>query len=593
MGRKRKRAGDNEAGSSGPAAAALSAIALAAAIGCALQAMRAPKAAAEAEWQSFQSLPKPRSEMVKLGEQAIEHLEACVIICALSLPIPERCIHAVYMCGVRSDVRWRHAGIRLDPTHAGCAFERAKALMHIGGPETRRALALFQSVDLLNPELYPVQAMETLWFTAAAAEKCGERGQQQAAYEQILAIANGSGSSKLGPRGFRGVPNAWSGIAGIRLAEGDLVGATEAVAAGIKAASKLRPKYITEGTQPQDEMSKRGHMILMSALPELYEIEGRITAQHAGVGTLQAVQAAKEAYYKTVTEIFPKWPRQDQATAALNFGLALASMRLATDPPLATPEPTINESAYTGGWGEVVVERDAGASCQIDVVTCVNDKEEFLRRYVDGNRPVLLRGFLHSTPECAAVTENSEMWPWPVLETWRRDKLYETHGHVTVPERRSSQIAQEYQAARGSRIVANETSLSAFMDEMQLHRNNHRRADGDTARDPPYLFEPVLLPNTRGKEYPTVLPLFDDRARYASFDDKHTRANQMFIGARNSVRCSVSCASHMSWELQDSCCIIRSLADWCRCAVHETRVWDGTSIRKHITHWSTELDTGS
>eukprot|EP01046_Picozoa_sp_COSAG06_P024790 COSAG06_NODE_2043_length_7761_cov_6.844166_2_plen_427_part_00 len=410
--------------------------------------------------------------------------------------------------------------------------------MHTGGSETRRALALLQSVDLLSPEIESAQAMETLWFMAAAAEKCGERGQQQAAYEQIIALANGSGRSKLAPRGFRGVPNAWSGIAGIHLAEGDLVSAAEAVAAGIKAASELRPKYIAEGTHPQDEMSKRGHMVLMSALPELYEIEGRITAQHVGVGTFQAVQAAKEAYYKTVTEIFPKWPRQDQATAALNFGLALASMRLALDPPLATPEPTVNESAYTGGWGEVVVERDAGASCQIDVVTCVNTKEEFLRRYVDGNRPVLLRGFLHNTPECAALTdaESSQMWPWPVLETWRRDKLYETHGHLTVLERRSSQIVQEYEAARGSGIVANETSLSAFMDEMQLHRNNHR-ANGDTARDPPYLFEPVLLPNTRGKEYPTVLPLFDDRTRYASFDDKHTRANQIFIGAKNSVRC--------------------------------------------------------
>eukprot|EP01043_Picozoa_sp_COSAG02_P062447 COSAG02_NODE_8618_length_2503_cov_1.541181_1_plen_384_part_01 len=384
--------------------------------------------------------------------------------------------------------------------------------MHIGGPETRRALALFQSVDLLNPEVDSVQAMETLWYTAGAAEKCGERGQQQAIYEQILAVANGSGRSKLAPR-----PNAWSGIAGIRLAEGDLVGATEAVEAGIQAASKLRPKYIAEGTRPQDEMSKRGHMVLMSALPELYEIEGRITAQHVGVGTSQAVQAAKEAYYKTVTKIFPQWPRQDQATAALNFGLALASMRLAIHPPVATPEPTINESADTGGWGEVVVERDVGASCQIDVVTCVNNKEEFLRRYVDGNRPVLLRGFLHNTPQCAALAdvESSKMWPWPVLETWRRDKLYKTHGHVTVPKRRSSQVAPEFQAAMGSRIAANETLLSEFMDEMQLHSNNHRRANEDTTRDPPYLFEPVLLPNTRGKEYPTVLPLFDDRARYA------------------------------------------------------------------------------
>ena len=386
-----------------------------------------------------------------------------------------------------------------------------------------------------------VRAMETLWFTSTAAEKCGDRAKQQAVLEKIIAIVeydSRDGSSRV-PRGFRGVPNAWSGIAAIRLAAQDLAGASKAVAAGIEAASKLRPRYIADNKQPQDAMSKHDHglVVLMSALPQLYELEGLIAAaEKSRVGALQAVQAAKETYYETVTKVFPKWPRRDQATAALQFGLMLASLRFAADRPLPTPEPIVNASHDTGGWGEMVVQRDTGASCEIDVVTCVDDKEEFLRRYVDGNRPVLLRGFLHNAPKCAGIpkTESHELWPWPVLETWKRDMLYKTHGHLTVPMRRSSQTANNYKNYDkndlGSGVAANLTLLSAFMDEIQSHsgvRSVHS--------DPPYLFEPVVLPNTRGTEYSTVLPLFDDKDRFASFDVTKTTANQIFIGAQNSV----------------------------------------------------------
>ena len=52
------------------------------------------------------------------------------------------------------------------------------------------------------------------------------------------------------------------------------------------------------------------------------------------------------------------------------------------------------------------------------------------------------------------------------------------------------------------------------------------------AADPLYLFEPVVLPETRGQEYPTLLPLFDDLQRFASFDLRES-ANQIFLGAAN------------------------------------------------------------
>jgi len=65
-----------------------------------------------------------------------------------------------------------------------------------------------------------------------------------------------------------------------------------------------------------------------------------------------------------------------------------------------TAEPAVDPAADTGGWGESITERPPDASCEIDVVECVEDKEAFLQRYVDGNRPVLLRGFLHGEAQC-------------------------------------------------------------------------------------------------------------------------------------------------------------------------------------------------
>ena len=92
-----------------------------------------------------------------------------------------------------------------------------------------------------------------------------------------------------------------------------------------------------------------------------------------------------------------------------------------------TAEPAVDPAADTGGWGESITERPADASCEIDVVECVEDKEAFLQRYVDGNRPVLLRGFLHGEARCTGGSvaggdgdESASDWPptfWPHSNT--------------------------------------------------------------------------------------------------------------------------------------------------------------------------------
>jgi hypothetical protein len=92
--------------------------------------------------------------------------------------------------------------------------------------------------------------------------------------------------------------------------------------------------------------------------------------------------------------------------------------RQAAQPALMTAEPAVDPAADTGGWGESITERPADANCEIDVVECVEDKEAFLQRYVDGNRPVLLRGFLHGEARCTGGSvvggdgnESASDWP--------------------------------------------------------------------------------------------------------------------------------------------------------------------------------------
>lgn len=161
-------------------------------------------------------------------------------------------------------------------------------------------------------------------------------------------------------------------------------------------------------------------------------------------------------------------------------------------------------AARTGGWHT--------DSCGIDVVACVKDKEAFLKRYVDGNRPVLLRGFLQNERRCAGAerweNDNSEKraaWPWPAMRTWTRESLLGKHGALAVPARRSSQTANEYSKALGSGIAANKTTLADYMYVADMQRSAVAK---DT--DPPYLFEPVVLPETRGTDYDILAALFDD-----------------------------------------------------------------------------------
>jgi hypothetical protein len=44
--------------------------------------------------------------------------------------------------------------------------------------------------------------------------------------------------------------------------------------------------------------------------------------------------------------------------------------------------------------------------------------------------------------------QGQRLWPWPALRRWRREALLETHGSLTVPIRRSSQIKAEYVAVQ-------------------------------------------------------------------------------------------------------------------------------------------------
>jgi hypothetical protein len=57
-----------------------------------------------------------------------------------------------------------------------------------------------------------------------------------------------------------------------------------------------------------------------------------------------------------------------------------------------------------------------------------------------------------------------------------------------------------------------------------------QRSGASADTDPPYLFEPVVLPETRGTDYDALASLFDDPQRFATFNLRDT-ANQIFFGA--------------------------------------------------------------
>ena len=158
------------------------------------------------------------------------------------------------------------------------------------------------AAEISRPEFEkgPAQAMESLYVLATAAEKCGDRGQLEAANRQIIASAGRH------PTGFRGVPNAWAGLASMYAQRGEPGQALAAVEAGVKAAGKLRPKH-TE--RPTDEMSKRHVVVLGSALPELIAVKGLATAALAAGGPQDAVEAAQQVYRSAVQTDFKPWPR--------------------------------------------------------------------------------------------------------------------------------------------------------------------------------------------------------------------------------------------------------------------------------------------
>eukprot|EP01052_Picozoa_sp_SAG31_P024506 SAG31_NODE_2090_length_6472_cov_4.683352_6_plen_470_part_00 len=226
--------------------------------------------------------------------------------------------------------------------------------------------------------------------------------------------------------------------------------------------------------------------------------------------------------------------RSQIGAAAGFFGLTLAHLRQVADPyAVSTIAQTDIHRADGSGWQPAVARSAEIAAveqgrCDVDVVECVSDRETFLSRYADGNRPVLLRGFLRNELRCtgANLTEahGTVGWPWPARKKWARPLLLAEYGDVQVRARRSSSLATEYENARGSGALADMMSLETYLDAL--------RTDS-SVDDPLYLFEPAALPGARGSDYQTLLALFNSSRRFSNFDLRDS-ANQISLGSKGS-----------------------------------------------------------
>ena len=298
MGKKRRGDGGSGSGRGGagwlPAAAAAAAVVVAVGFALTSTASGGRRGQAEREWKAARSVMQREAKEVTLSATVVGHLDRC---------------------------------LELDPGHGDCAFFRGRNLLQQGGPSNRRAVQLFAGID--TEQFAPAQRMETWYFMATAAEKAQETELQELGYRKIIQAAKAGKGKGSVPRGFRGVPNAWAGVASIRISAGDHAAALEAVAKGIKAAAKLRPQF---GSDPNDEVAQRHMLSFGSALPELFSVKGMAEAARAG-GGMAGVDAAQRVYESVVADHFQKWPRPDVGKAAQFFGLNLASLRLVSDRP--------------------------------------------------------------------------------------------------------------------------------------------------------------------------------------------------------------------------------------------------------------------
>jgi hypothetical protein len=296
MGKRRRSDGGSGGGGSGwlPAAAAAASVVIAVVFAL-TSSSGSRQSQAEREWKAARSIMQREAKEVTLSTTVVDHLDRC---------------------------------LELDPSHGDCAFFRGRNLLQQGGPSNRRAVQLFAGID--TEQFAPAQRMETWYFMATAAEKAQETELQELGYRKIIQAAKAGKGNGSAPRGFRGVPNAWAGVASIRISAGDHDAALEAVAKGIKAAAKLRPQF---GNDPNDEVAQRHMLSFGSALPELYSVKGMAEARVGGA--VAGVDAAQRVYESVVVDHFNRWPRPDVGKAAQLFGLNLASLRLVSDRPHA------------------------------------------------------------------------------------------------------------------------------------------------------------------------------------------------------------------------------------------------------------------
>eukprot|EP01051_Picozoa_sp_SAG22_P010327 SAG22_NODE_923_length_6484_cov_4.127800_2_plen_636_part_00 len=423
--------------------------------------------------------------------------------------------------------------LKLQPGHADCSFWRGLDLLQRGGQVGGQAHQLFSTAayqtgsgSSSSSQLRSATRLEALYFAATVARQAGNLNEADSSFLAITELpAEEAGA---------GLPFALVALAMQRRAAGDWPATLAMAERGLEAAAA--------GVGPSGRaLSQKVILEPAEAVAKLHDLAGFAKAMLAGGSPV----VAANHFAGVVRQHFRSMPRPARFEAVGLFGLTLAHLRLARESDSrATSSAAASRSVHDGssGWHQAATrspEAEAAAEgrCDIDVVQCPGkDWAGFLAKYVDGNRPVLLRGLLREAAKCVGGGGSgggSTGWTWPAREAWRRPALLEKYGATEVLARRSSATAAEYKQARGSGALASTMTLAHYLEAIRGGAPGSASPATEVDEDPLYLFEPVVLPGARGTDYQTLLPLFNDSRRFPTFDLRES-ANQIFAGGTDS-----------------------------------------------------------
>lgn len=246
--------------------------------------------------------------------------------------------------------------------------------------------------------------------------------------------------------------------------------------------------------------------------PESFHLRDITAFALAKLNNVKSCVEVYSEYYDALTH----WPNDHQIMPLRVMGATSALVRELHEPLKGSWQDTFRsteqrESAFddNGGWPTRVVDVPFSTTrCNIDRRHKIT-KEEFLRDYVDRNRPVLLSGLLDD---------------WPAKSAWMRDNFHGTYGEYNISVRQSRQVAYDNEFGG---LHTDTMTIRQYISDVIETKNE------SVEYNPPYLLSASLktIPGLSTDHMP--LEYFDD-IRFGWNTEERTEAALMYLGVAGS-----------------------------------------------------------